>query len=90
LLVDIVKPFRRLQVVGALVAVAVMTGAISFHLSTPLGIDPNNDGGRLFVAAVVVWLPPICLLTIRRKDALEIFQGLKSTLFPSAYSDVKS
>ena len=54
LLIGILPAFRRLQALGALIAVAVMTGAISFHLFTPLGIDPNNDGGGLFFMACVV------------------------------------
>lgn len=83
LLVGILQPFRRLQVMGALIGVAVMTGAISFHLFTPLGIDPNNDGGGLFVAAVIVWLSSIALLIIRRKDALAILGGLKAAVFPA-------
>lgn len=78
LLLGILQPFRRFQVIGALIAVAVMTGAISFHLFTPLGIDPNNDGGGLFVAAVIVWLSSIALLIIRRHDAAALFKGIKS------------
>ncbi|HCJ18627.1 MAG TPA: hypothetical protein DHV57_14565, partial [Hyphomonas sp.] len=45
LLIGLVSALRRLQTLGALIATAVMTGAVSFHLFTPLGIDPNNDGG---------------------------------------------
>ena len=35
-----------LQVAGAAVAFATMTGAIGFHLFTPLGIDPYTTGER--------------------------------------------
>ena len=56
LLIGLVPALRRLQTLGALIATAVMTGAVSFHLFTPLGIDPNNDGGGLFAMAVAVWL----------------------------------
>ena len=56
LLLGLFPALRRLQTLGALIAVAVMTGAVNFHLWTPLGIDPNNDGGGLFVMAVTVWL----------------------------------
>src|SRR5262245_47947373 len=34
----------RLQVVGGALALGIMTGAIFFHLVTPLGIDPYDDG----------------------------------------------
>lgn len=60
--------FRFLQGLGAALGVAIMTGAISFHLFTPLGVDPNNDGGGLFVAACFVWLGCASLLVLRRKD----------------------
>src|SRR5882672_10232895 len=33
---------------GALLALGIMSGAIFFHLVSPLGIDPYQDGGRLF------------------------------------------
>lgn len=82
LLLGILPQFRRFQAVGAAIAVAVMSGAISFHLFTPLGIDPNNDGGGLFMAAVVVWFTSIAMLVIRRKELMGIITGLKNTLLP--------
>ena len=61
-------PYRFLLPVGALLGLAVMTGAISFHLFTPLGVDPNGDGGGLFAAACVVWLLSLSLLLLRVDD----------------------
>jgi hypothetical protein len=61
-------PYRFLLPLGALIGIAVMTGAISFHLFTPLGIDPNNDGGGLFRAACLVWLFSLALLLLRAND----------------------
>jgi len=83
LLIGILPAFRRLQAIGALIAFAVMSGAVNFHLWTPLGIDPNNDGGGLFFMAVVVWFTSAGLAYIRRKELLAIFAGLKATLFPA-------
>lgn len=83
LLIGIHPAFRRLQAVGALLAFAVMSGAVNFHLWTPLGIDPNNDGGGLFFMAVVVWMTSLGLIIIRRKELAAIFTGLKATLFPA-------
>ena len=51
LLVGLHPRFKHLQAGGALAGLLVMMGAVSFHLFTPLGIDPNNDGAGLFVAA---------------------------------------
>jgi hypothetical protein len=64
-------PYRFLLPLGALVGLAVMTGAISFHLFTPLGIDPNGDGGGLFRAACLVWVLSLSLLFLRT-DALDL------------------
>lgn len=59
---------RHLQALGALIGLAVMSGAVSFHLFTPLGTDPNHDGGGLFVAACIVWAGCVVLLVLRRKE----------------------
>ena len=83
LLIGIHPAFRRLQAIGALIAFAVMSGAVNFHLWTPLGIDPNNDGGGLFFMAVIVWLTSLGLIIVRRNELAAIIGGLKSTLFPA-------
>lgn len=70
LILGIAPRFRKLQGFGALLAFVIMTGAIFFHLFTPLGTDPNDDGGGLFVAAVLVWLSSIVLVIVRRKEIL--------------------
>ena len=44
---------RHLQAAGSLAALLVMAGAVTFHTLTPLGIDPNGDGGGLFIAACI-------------------------------------
>ena len=64
----VLPSYRFLQAVGAAIGVAIMSGAISFHLFTPLGVDPNNDGGGLFIAACFVWLGCVSMLVLRRKD----------------------
>lgn len=51
---------------GALLGLAVISGAIFFHLATPLGVDRvvnaagDTDGGVLFYMACGVWIS--CLL----------------------------
>ncbi|MEM7493187.1 MAG: hypothetical protein AAF296_07360 [Pseudomonadota bacterium] len=82
LLIGILPAFRRLQAVGALIAVAVMSGAISFHLFTPLGIDPNNDGGGLFFMACVVWVGSLTMLFLRRKELFGLLGDLRRALVP--------
>jgi uncharacterized membrane protein YphA (DoxX/SURF4 family) len=82
LLLGILPAFRRLQALGAIIAFAVMSGAVSFHLFTPLGIDPNQDGGGLFVAAVVIWMTSILLLIMRRKEIGDLVRGIGRSLLP--------
>ena len=52
---------------GAILTVGLMGGAIMGHL-TKLGIEHNNDGGALFISAVVTLIAGIILLIINRKD----------------------
>ena len=81
LLLGILPRFRRLQGFGALLGLAVMTGAISFHLFTPLGIDPNNDGGGLFMAACGVWLSCAVLVFLRRQELAFGLGKIREALF---------
>lgn len=84
LLLGIVPLLRRFQVLGAAIALAVITGAISFHLFTPLGIDPNKDGGGLFMAAVGIWFSAVALLIIRRRELGSLLNGLARAFVPGA------
>lgn len=85
LIVGLLPRFARLNAVGALIGLCVMTGAVSFHLFTPLGVDPNNDGGGLFAAAVTIWVSAIVLLVIRRNELV----GLVSDLARAFVSSTK-
>lgn len=90
LLFGLVPALRRLQTLGALIAVAVMTGAVNFHLWTPLGIDPNNDGGGLFFMAVTVWLTSLAMLVARRKTLITILTGFRNVLVPPVGQNIRS
>ena len=62
---------RAVQVLGAALGLGVISGAIFFHLFTPLGIavvntDGSSDGGELFMLACGVWLSCALLLWLRR------------------------
>jgi uncharacterized membrane protein YphA (DoxX/SURF4 family) len=50
---------------GAMLAVGVISGAIFSHL-TKLGIVVKNDGGLLFILALVVFAGGVAILAIRR------------------------
>ncbi len=84
LLVGLIPRFVRLNALGAAIGLAVMTGAVSFHLFTPLGIDPNNDGGGLFAAAVTIWLTSLVLLFLRRNEIGALLADLARAFVPTA------
>lgn len=62
---------RRL---GALLGAAVISGAIFFHLFTPLGVDRiiddagNTDGGQLFYMACGVWISCVLIFFLSKKQ----------------------
>lgn len=73
----------HLQAAGAALAAAIMTGAVSFHLFTPLGIDPNNDGGGLFMAACANLGMAVSMLAVfRRDEAAELLDRLLGLFAP--------
>jgi hypothetical protein len=65
-----------LQVAGAAVAFGTMSGAIFFHLFTPLGIDPYHDGGKLFAEACTLWAFSLAIMVIRRDEILPLLRRL--------------
>lgn len=52
---------------GAFLTVGLMGGAIMSHL-TIIGIQHNNDGGSLFIMAIITLLSGSALLYLNRKD----------------------
>lgn len=59
---------------GALLGLAVISGAIFFHLFTPLGVNRivdaagNTDGGVLFFMACGVWVACALILYLTKED----------------------
>ncbi len=82
LIVGLLPGLQRLNAVGALIGLAVMSGAVSFHLFTPLGIDPNNDGGGLFAAACTIWVSSVVLIVIRRAELIGLARDLARAFVP--------
>ena len=87
LIIGLFSAVRKFGVLGNLIALGVMTGAVSFHLFTPLGVDPNNDGGLLFVMAVLVWLSQLIMLWLR-KDTLVALLKNPLSLFTSPSAEI--
>ena len=66
-----------LQGAGAPLALGVISGAIFFHLFTPLGVqvvntDGSLDGGQLFALACGVWIASAGILALRRSALLAL------------------
>ncbi|WP_299682642.1 DoxX family protein [uncultured Tenacibaculum sp.] len=52
---------------GALITVGVMSGAIFSHI-TKIGIVHNNDGGSLFIMAIITFISGGILLLLHKKE----------------------
>ncbi|MBA4748148.1 MAG: hypothetical protein H2056_05490 [Sphingopyxis sp.] len=77
LLLALTQRFSWLRPVGALMALAVISGAIFFHLFTPLGVsvlntDGTSDGGALFALACGVWIAAAILIWSSRSVIAEL------------------
>ena len=64
----------RSRVFGAAFALGIMSGAIVFHLFTPLGVDPYEDGAKLFKEACFTWVMAAFVLFAHRAEALALLQ----------------
>jgi uncharacterized membrane protein YphA (DoxX/SURF4 family) len=77
--------FTRMPLVhafGALMSMGVISGAIFFHLFTPLGVqvlntDGTKDGGELFMLACGVWISSLILLFLHRQTVIDKLQDLR-------------
>ncbi|UPY35448.1 hypothetical protein [Sediminicoccus sp. KRV36] len=62
----------RTQGLGGLFAAGIMGGAIFFHLFTPLGVDPYEDGGALFKEACFTFTMGLLVAWLRRDQLLAL------------------
>ena len=60
------------QGLGAIGGIMLMSGAMGFHLFTPLGTDPYGDGGILFKEACSVWTTSWVVLFWQREQVAGI------------------
>ena len=68
LIASILLFLPRTRIFGAAMAIGIMTGAISFHLFTPLGVEILGDGGELFILACGVWISGWIILALSTAD----------------------
>jgi uncharacterized membrane protein YphA (DoxX/SURF4 family) len=77
LIASILLLLPRFTLWGALMGAGVMSGAIFSHLFTKLGIVVQNDGGQLFVYALIVFVCCSLLVVIYRQKLAQVFAFLK-------------
>lgn len=61
----------RMRSLGAAMAIGIMTGAIYFHLFTPLGTNILGDGGELFTLACGVWISGWIILALSIDEVMD-------------------
>jgi uncharacterized membrane protein YphA (DoxX/SURF4 family) len=66
----------RTRIFGAGIALVIITGAIFFHLFTPLGVEIMGDGGLLFALACGVWVSSALILWIHRVEVFALLHAL--------------
>ncbi|MFO0467292.1 MAG: hypothetical protein ACK5ZB_08380 [bacterium] len=62
----------RTQAFGGLFTMGIMAGAIFFHLFTPLGVDPYEDGARLFKEACFTFAMGAVIVLARWPEVLSL------------------
>ncbi len=60
---------------GGVLALGLMVGAIGMHL-TLLGIEVQNDGGQLFIYAIIVSLSSLYVLWYNKAAIEQLVKGL--------------
>jgi hypothetical protein len=76
----VLLPATRLY--GGILALGIMSGAIFFHLVSPLGIDPYGDGAELFIRACFTWLAAAFILFAYRRELAALVERLTGMRLP--------
>lgn len=66
LVASILLLIPKTRLFGAIKALVIISGAIFFHLFSPLGIVVQNDSGTLFIMAVTILISSIGLIYLHK------------------------
>lgn len=66
----------RTRIWGAGMALVIISGALFFHLFTPLGVEIMGDGGLLFALACGVWISSAIILVVHRADVIATINAI--------------
>lgn len=85
LLAGLLRGRPLVHAAGALLAIGVISGAIFFHLFTPLGVQVRNtdgslDGGELFALACGVWVSAAVLIALHRDTIRALLQRRRAAV----------
>ena len=72
----------RTRIFGAALAIGIMTGAIFFHLFSPIGVVILGDGGELFTLACGVWISGWVILFLSRDEIRGWINSTSNALKP--------
>jgi uncharacterized membrane protein YphA (DoxX/SURF4 family) len=76
LIASILILLPRTSVIGAVMAIGIMAGALATHLFI-LGIEVMGDGGQLFIYALIITLCSLYITIVERKHLLSIIKTKK-------------
>ncbi|WP_336516981.1 MauE/DoxX family redox-associated membrane protein [Pollutibacter soli] len=79
LIAGILLLIPRASVYGAVIAIGLMLGAIAMHLFI-LGIEVMNDGGQLFIYALLVLFASIFIVWTERFQLMQMLQKRRLVL----------
>ena len=65
--------------IGALMSWSIISGAIFFHLFTPLGVNVLGDGGVLFISACGIWLMSLAIILMNKEHLVALVSKDKSS-----------
>jgi hypothetical protein len=76
LIVAVLLIFKRTSLIGSIIGLGVISGAILSHLFV-LGIEVQNDGGLLFGMAILVFVLLLISLILQKDKLIAIVKSLK-------------
>ena len=76
LIVAVLLIFKRTSLIGSIIGLGVISGAILSHLFV-LGIEVQNDGGLLFGMAILVFFLLLISLILQKDKLIAIVKSLK-------------
>ena len=69
------------KILGALLAIGLMSGAIFFHL-TVLGVVVMNDGGLLLTYAALVWIASSIVVILHKDELTRMLTQIRNLIEP--------